>query len=123
MEAALKLAVERDLRQIVGDKRVPIECRTTACRFSWEDLDPKEKLRAQRLLAALWGGSGGGGNPREMVAFYAGGSLGAEDNRDPDKVMNQLASLRETRLRSMRDRLSKTPMSIGPLNVSDLPAE
>jgi hypothetical protein len=123
MEAGLRSALDHDLRPIIGDKSVPIECRTSACRFAWDGLDAGERLKAQRLLAALWGGSGGGGNPREMVAFYTGGSLGVEDGRDPEALMKRLASLRESRLRSMRERLSKAPMSVGTLSPSDLPAE
>lgn len=107
MEQRLLPDVQRDLGGIPGIQDIQIDCRTSACRFSWRSADKKAAFNAGSLAVALWGGGGGGRVTDAYIAIFRGSHFEDIDPTNPDQLAQRLKELRMENLKNHRKRYAE----------------
>ena len=103
MERYLRETLARDLAVVFPGMKASFECKTTACKMTW-DPPRKESVLEVTMFLYPFAGGGTGEKPNELVMIFAGGWM-KDVGRDAASIQAALDGLRTKQLAFVR----KTP--------------
>jgi hypothetical protein len=112
--------VAKDFANIKSLRNLRVECRTSSCRFQWEDAGDDNR-RIARLIRVLYNVGGGGAEKHEVTLMLQGAGLVA--GISPDDPQGAIAAVKARRDEQIRAVTQAKPEVIARLYPELAPAD